>query len=658
LTRLAATVLRAPVALVTLVDAERQYFASGVGLPEPWASTHQTPLSHSFCQYTLASAEPLIISNARKHPLVRDNLAIPDLGVAAYAGIPLVTSSGHILGSFCVIDHQPRDWTTAEIGILTDLAASVVTEIELRLALRDRERLGLATQARADALAATLDAMADGVIVYDANGAKVGDNAALRRILGLEAYPTYDTLPFAERAARARLRDADGRPVSPEDTAPARALRGDEVSSAEAQDLWCDTFDGRAIVINVSASPICDAEGRVAGAVAVYRDVTERRRLTQGIAAERDRLRQVLDTLPAGVLIADADGHMAVVNNRAHAFLGATMLEETDDTYGFRRSDGTPYPARELPLHRSLARGEVVSGEQMLAREASTGRDIPLLVDSAPLRDPDGRLAGAVAVLRDITALKDLDRARDDFLSAAAHDLKTPLTSISGYAQLLRRRLGRMQGVNTAPSQEQIERIEAAAGRMLALVNDLLDLARGQLGATLALDHEPTDLVALVRRAVAEQQGMTTTRVVVEAPDTLVADVDAERIARVVGNLLSNAIKYSPQGGDVTIRVTREGGDVDPAALIAVEDRGVGIPAEDVPHIFERFQRGSNVVGRIRGTGLGLASSMQSVAEHGGTLSVDSQEGAGSVFTVRLPLVKTDHQPGHEKPADPITDAT
>ena len=134
LTRLATRVLRAPIALVSLVDEEREFFKSQVGLPEPWATRREAPLSHSFCQHLVATGRPLVIEDARTHPLVRDNLAIPDLGVVAYAGIPLVTSQGHVLGSLCVVDTEARRWKDAEIAILTDLAASAVTEIELRLA--------------------------------------------------------------------------------------------------------------------------------------------------------------------------------------------------------------------------------------------------------------------------------------------------------------------------------------------------------------------------------------------------------------------------------------------------------------------------------------------------------------------------------------------
>ena len=131
LARLAAHVLNAPVALVSLVDSDRQFFKSCLGLPEPWASRRQSPLSHSFCQHAVASREPLLIDDAREHEVLRDNLAIRDMGVIAYAGIPLIDAGGHALGTLCVIDSRPRHWTTHQVQLLSDLAASVVTEISL-----------------------------------------------------------------------------------------------------------------------------------------------------------------------------------------------------------------------------------------------------------------------------------------------------------------------------------------------------------------------------------------------------------------------------------------------------------------------------------------------------------------------------------------------
>lgn len=139
LTRLAATALKVPIALVSLVDADRQVFKSCVGLPEPWASERQTPLSHSFCRWVDESTEPLIIDDAREHPLVQENPAIDEMGVIAYAGIPLVTSDGYVLGSFCAIDSRPRGWTDDEIAMLTDLAGAVAAQMELPGALRETE---------------------------------------------------------------------------------------------------------------------------------------------------------------------------------------------------------------------------------------------------------------------------------------------------------------------------------------------------------------------------------------------------------------------------------------------------------------------------------------------------------------------------------------
>ncbi len=130
LTQLASRILRAPVALVSLVDKDRQFFKSCLGLPEPWASERETPLSHSFCQHAIAARKPLIVEDAREHPVLHDNAAIKDLGVIAYAGIPLQTSDGQALGTLCVIDHEPRRWTGEEIDLLGGIAEAVVAQLE------------------------------------------------------------------------------------------------------------------------------------------------------------------------------------------------------------------------------------------------------------------------------------------------------------------------------------------------------------------------------------------------------------------------------------------------------------------------------------------------------------------------------------------------
>jgi formate hydrogenlyase transcriptional activator len=132
LTRLARSVLHVSASYVSLVDGERQFFKSAVGLSEPWASSRQTPLTHSFCKHAVESGEPFVVSDARENPLVRDNRAVSELGIVAYAGIPLTTPEGHTLGAFCVVDAQPRVWKDEEVEVLRSLAASVMTEIGTR----------------------------------------------------------------------------------------------------------------------------------------------------------------------------------------------------------------------------------------------------------------------------------------------------------------------------------------------------------------------------------------------------------------------------------------------------------------------------------------------------------------------------------------------
>ncbi len=138
LTSLASKIVKAPVSLVSLVDADRQFFKSFVGLAEPWASKRETPISHAFCQHVVAQNEPLIVNDAREHPLVYDNMGITELDIVGYLGMPLTLHDGTGLGSFCVIDHKPRTWTPEEIDIMRELAVSVMTEIELRAELLAR----------------------------------------------------------------------------------------------------------------------------------------------------------------------------------------------------------------------------------------------------------------------------------------------------------------------------------------------------------------------------------------------------------------------------------------------------------------------------------------------------------------------------------------
>jgi signal transduction histidine kinase len=321
---------------------------------------------------------------------------------------------------------------------------------------------------------------------------------------------------------------------------------------------------------------------------------------------------------------------------------------------GFRSSMFVPLLARNRTLGQLIfhvAESGRRYGPDDLALAEDLAARCALAIDNARLyreaQEQAATLAQLNAALHEAAGARDRAlaearaaiRMRDEFLAAATHDLKTPLAAIKGQAQLLRRRAA---GGPAGPADlaSGLARIDAAATRMNRLVEELLDVAQLRIGQALRLQKQPTDLVALARAIAAEQQhGAPHHRLeVATVLPQLVGRWDRDRLERVLTNLLGNAVKYSPSGGEITICVGKETDAAGEWAVLAVRDQGIGVPAADLPHIFEPFYRAANTRGTVRGSGLGLASARQIAAQHGGRLTVVSEEGAGSTFTVRLPL--------------------
>jgi PAS domain S-box-containing protein len=397
-------------------------------------------------------------------------------------------------------------------------------------------------------------------------------------------------------------------------------------------------------------------------------------------AAERTRRLQAITSQLSRSL--EADAVLGTIANSAAELIGAPvgavfLLETPDADFVLAAAHGLE-PSRagalRLPRRTSLAGRAVDQRRTLVANDVrkTPGTALPRLLTgqtagsemAAPILfgaeslgvvkvfSPTRRrfdhddaellsaLAAAAAVALTNARLyrqaQEAIRVRDDFLAAASHDLKNPLGAIRGNAQLLLRTLDRTGAVPPQRLTSALTSVIGSTDQMVGLINELLDVARLRLGEPLPLDRAPTDLVALVRRAVAAHQAATDQHrfdLRLEVPE-LVGEWDAARLERVVGNLVSNAIKYSPEGGAIVVGVRREGD----RAVLTVSDQGVGIPAADLPRVFERFERARNVVGRIGGSGIGLAATKQIVEQHGGRISVESREDQGSTFTVRLPL--------------------
>jgi PAS domain S-box-containing protein len=317
--------------------------------------------------------------------------------------------------------------------------------------------------------------------------------------------------------------------------------------------------------------PIRAPSGTVTGVLVHAVDLTDHVRARKRVeqlaavtASERDRLQQIIDVLPEGIALSDERGEIYLSNSAAREIWGQAPPDGGIDTYevfGAYFPDGTPYPVQDLPLSRSVLRGETVLGEQLLIRHAETGQLNTVLVNSVPLRDSDGTITGGAAVFQDISSLKEFERQRDEFLQAVSHDLKNPLTTIQGYAQMLRKTF--ME--DSERSELAIGHIESATKRAIAMLDELLDLTRFQMGHPLELARVDMDLVQLAMR-LAEQYETTSrsheVRFMSSLP-TLKGYWDEIRLERVLGNVLSNAIRYSPEGGLITIRVDREGDECD-----------------------------------------------------------------------------------------------
>jgi PAS domain S-box-containing protein len=229
---------------------------------------------------------------------------------------------------------------------------------------------------------------------------------------------------------------------------------------------------------------------------------------------------------------------------------------------------------------------------------------------------------------------------KEGFLASVCHDVQQPLTVIKAQTQVLQRQLARGETLPPEQLRTCLAYILAATNRVRSMTQDLLDASVEQSGHPLVPLLARTELVALARQAVGEHALISERHQFLfeaEVP-TLEATIDEARVQRVLANLLTNAIKHSPKGGVVRVTVTTTDGPDGKSALLVVRDEGVGIPQNDLPHIFGRFRRAANAVGRFAGTGLGLASARELVELHGGTISVESEEGKGSTFVVRLPL--------------------
>lgn len=509
-----------------------------------------------------------------------------------------------------------------------------------------------------DTLTMLLDLAPDALVVVGATGTITQVNAQMETLFGyvqgeLVGRPLELLLPERLRGSHAAHFEQYLRAACPR-------------SMGLGRDLVGRCKDGREIPIDVSLRPILiEHVPHVMGAV---RDMTEQRRLrhlAQAVQAENNArlqvLQLILDHISAGIcLLQGPQLRLLMANQAATTLWGAKWppgqpREEFARQHGvhFLTPSGKPLPVVDSPVYYAMISGEPFLHSQVVIRQPD-GTHLPTLLDAIPLerlhlfaRLPQEMTAVLTPAERivmvvhyDVTVLKEAERLKDQFISLATHELRTPVTVIAGCADMLLRRAAREK---KHPLDEwqiaKLREVKHATQQLAHLTEDMLDAMRLQSGQ-FRLDLRSTDLTVLTRQVVEHLQ-TTTTRHQFSlhmTPAHLWVMVDTLRIEQVLSNLLSNAIKYSPQGGPIEVTVREEKQTQE--ARLSIRDHGMGIPREQHARIFGRFMRADN--GRaagIRGTGLGLYLSRELVERHGGHISFESEEGAGSTFFVSLPLV-------------------
>jgi signal transduction histidine kinase len=251
-----------------------------------------------------------------------------------------------------------------------------------------------------------------------------------------------------------------------------------------------------------------------------------------------------------------------------------------------------------------------------------------LQANACLIRDRNGAIAGVVISCHDMTREREIDRMKTEIISTASHELRSPLTTILGYAELLHE----FMPIQPDEQARMIGLIYRKARNLSRIVSDLLDISRIESGIGLELHREETDIRELVRNAVAEYEHLSPSHTfAVSMPERgRMLHVDRQKMEEVIGNILSNAIKYSPDGG----RVTVQGGQAGDVYEIRIADQGIGMTPAERDRVFEKFYRANHV---IEGTGLGMSIVDHFVRAHGGTVAIESERGAGTTVTIAIP---------------------
>ncbi len=358
-------------------------------------------------------------------------------------------------------------------------------------------------------------------------------------------------------------------------------------------------------------------------------------KVEEKLRSNQERLTSILETMAEGVVIVDADGKPTYSNPMAQKILRVDEQGFLQRQYGDHRwqsffIDGRPLPHAEHPLYKMMANNHDAVYDQEIAIRPNGADLVYISINAATLRDDEGKITGGVCTFMDVTNRRKIAQQKDEFISVASHELKTPLTSLKASMQLLTRLFGSDPESKKLPGL--IEMANKNLSKIVQLTEDLMNVAKLQHGQ-LVLNKTVFDLAEMVNECCENLTIGGSHKLVIQGDKTLRICADRLRIDQVMINLVNNAIKYAPDSAEIIVHIEQ----LTAAVKVSVQDFGIGIPPEKLRHLFDRYYRADPSGIQFSGLGLGLYISHEIIERHGGQMGVVSTVGQGSTFWFTLP---------------------
>ena len=629
ITRLAQRLFKVPIALISLIDAERQWFKSRQGL-----NATETPRRISFCGHAILQDGIFMVPDTLDDPRFADNPLVTDApGIRFYAGAPLSTLEGFRIGTLCLIDTAPRELSAEDQQSLRDLADLVQSELTRIRAQQMVEALHN-QEAR---MRAIVNTAIDGIVTINDAGIVESFNPAAERIFGYAA----------DEVLGNNVRMLMPEPYHSEhDGYLERFLRTREPHVIGiGREVMGRCKDGSTFPMDLAVGETELGSRRLF--TGIIRNISVRKNAQRDLAARDAMQKAILKGVSYAIVATDESGTIRAFNPAAERMLGFDASEMIGLSSPLVFHDPLELRARAAELstefgctiapdfHAIVARtarlGEADEREWTLIRK--NGSRLSAMLSVTALQDSDGRISGFVGIAYDLTEQKESERLKKEFISTVSHELRTPLTSIRGSLGLI---MGGVAGSLPSQAAKLVEVAHRNSERLVRLINDMLDIEKIASGK-MAFNLSAQALLPVITQAIDASRGYARELGVAfelhDDTEDVHVRIDSDRLVQVLTNLLANAAKFSPRGASVRISVQVSNGRV----RIAVTDSGPGIPAAFQHRIFQKFSQADASDARQKGgTGLGLAISRALVEAMSGTIGFDSST-SGTCFWVELP---------------------